>query len=135
VDQEITVRGLSQVRAGFKQVASEANDVARDTTKLAGDLLVSTTQPKVPFVTGAARRSLVAKASGGSVRVQAGGTLAPHYAWLDFGGRAGRNLAVLRPVIREGRYLYPTLREIQPRIEAQGTRVVEQMIRRAGLED
>ncbi len=133
MDVTIDVSGLNRIRSGFQTISDDSSDAAESATSYAANLLVSTTQPKVPYVTGAARRSIVARPSGSLARVTAGGEVAPHYAWLDFGGRAGRNLAVYRQVVREGRYLYPSLREIDPKIRARSVSVIEQVIRSAGL--
>jgi hypothetical protein len=45
------------------------------------------------------------------VRVGIGGRRAPYYPWLDFGGKTGPKRSVERPFYKEGRYLYPTLRD------------------------
>jgi hypothetical protein len=101
----------------------------------AAELLVDETRPKIPKVTGAAARSLVARSTRTAARVGVGGPKAPYYPWLDFGGQgriAGRPAA--REFIREGRYVYPTLREIRPEIEAKLQRALVAVARDAGLE-
>ena len=56
--------------------------------------------------------SIKTKSSQKFVRVSAGGSRAPYYPWLDFGGQIGarsgkaRGNRGRRPFIKDGRYLY-----------------------------
>lgn len=52
---------------------------------------------------GAARRSLRAEGP----RVTGGGSQAPYFGWLEFGGRTGINRSVERRFVRGGRYVWP----------------------------
>jgi hypothetical protein len=67
-------------------------------------------------------------------RVAAGGSKAPYYPWLDFGGRTGPNRSVERAFISEGRYIYPTVRERQDEIADAGQAALTELAREAGLE-
>jgi hypothetical protein len=77
---------------------------------------------------------LQAKSTRTSARVSVGGKKAPYYPWLDFGGKTGRKKSVIRPFYKEGRYLYPTLRKINPEIQAALAGALEQVARDAGLD-
>ncbi len=134
MEAKIEVEGLAELNRGLKAIDKDAPKELRLALNSAAQLLVDHVRPKIPSVTGAARRSLVARSTRTSARVGIGGKKAPYYPWLDFGGqgrRAGRPPA--RPFLREGRYVYPTLREIRPRIEAQLQESISAVIRGAGL--
>lgn len=136
MDGKIQVEGLTLVNRALRSVDKDAPKGLRLAFNEAADILVAEVRPKIPSVTGAARRSLVARSTRTSARVGVGGKKASYYPWLDFGGqgrRSGRPAA--RPFIREGRYVYPTLREIRPLIEAQLQESISAVIRGAGLQE
>jgi hypothetical protein len=76
--------------------------------------------PKVPKRSGKAAGSIRAASTQKGARIKAGGSRAPYYAWLDFGGRVGPNKSVLRKFYSDGRYLYPALRDPAVRAEIKG---------------
>lgn len=133
-DLKIEVEGLAALSRALKAVDTEAPKQLRLAQNSAADLLVSRARTEIPSVTGAARRSLVARSTRTSARVAAGGRRAPWYPWLDFGGEgrvAGR--PAHREFIKEGRYVYPTLRKIRPEIEQELHDSISTVIRNAGL--
>jgi len=135
-DLKIEVGGLAQLSRALKAVNADAPKQLRLGLNEAANLLVDRTRPKIPSVTGAARRSLVARSTRTAARVAVGGKKARYYPWLDFGGQgriAGRPAA--RPFIKEGRYVYPTLRQIRPEIEQLLQDSITTVIRNAGLEE
>lgn len=95
--------------------------------------------------TGKAQASVKPSLQGGYVSVRAGGSSAPYYPWLDFGGdrrrhnswstsgRVGEKSANERPFYREGRWIYPTIARIRPTIYAKAMAVVERAKKQAGL--
>lgn len=134
MDLKIGIGGLAQLNRGLRAVDTEAPKQLRIALNSAADLLADTARPEVPSLSGAARRSIVARSTRTAARVAVGGKKAPYYPWLDFGGKGkkpGRPAA--RPFIREGRYIYPTLRKIRPQIEAQLQDAISAVIRNAGL--
>lgn len=136
METRIAVGGLAGLNRGLRAIDKEAPKALRVALNEAATLLVDRAKPDVPSVTGAARRSMVARSTRTSARVAVGGRKAPYFPWLDFGGQGrvkGRPAA--RPFIREGRYIYPTLRRIRPEIEAQLQESISAVIRRAGLEE
>lgn len=135
MEAKIEVEGLAALNRGLRRIDSEAPKGLRLALNSAAETLVSHVRPKIPSVTGAARRSLVARSTRTSARVGVGGKRAPYYPWLDFGGQGrvkGRPAA--RPFLREGRYVYPTLREVRPSIEKQLGEALKTVIRDAGLD-
>jgi hypothetical protein len=133
-DLKIEVGGLAQLSRALKKVDSDAPKQLRIGLNNAAGLLVDRVRPKIPSLTGAARRSLVARSTRTSARVAVGGKRAPYFPWMDFGGagkKAGR--PAQRPFFKEGRYVYPTLREIRPQIEKQLQDSISAVVRGAGL--
>jgi hypothetical protein len=131
---KVEVGGLAQLNKGLRALDSAAPKELRLALNSAAELLVDTAKPKVPSVSGAARRSMVARSTRTSARIKVGGDKAPHFPWLDFGGQgrvAGRPAE--RQFFGEGRYVYPTLREIRPRIERQLQESLTAVVRNAGL--
>jgi len=135
VEAKIEVGGLARLSRGLKAVDTDAPKELRLALNAAANLLVEHTRPKIPQLTGAARRSLVARSTRTSARVAIGGKRAPYFPWLDFGGQGRRpGRPAQRQFLREGRYVYPTLREIRPKIEQQLQDSITAVIANAGLE-
>lgn len=115
-EAKISIEGLAEFNRALRQIDKEAQKQLRLVGNAAADILISRTRPKIPSLTGAARDSLKARSTRTSARVSVGGRKAPHYPWLDFGGKTGIRQSVQRDFYKEGRYLYPTLREERPAI-------------------
>lgn len=134
LDLKVSVGGLSALSRGLKKIDKDAPKQLRLCFNTAADLLVDRAEPSVPSVSGAARRSMVARSTRTSARVAVGGRRAPYFPWLDFGGEgrvAGRPAG--RAFIKEGRYVYPTLRKIRPEIEQSLRDGISAVIAGAGL--
>jgi len=135
VEGKIQVEGLTLINRALRSIDKDAPKGLRLAFNAAADILVAEVRPKIPVVTGAARRSLVARSTRTSARVGVGGKKAAYYPWLDFGGEGRvKGRPSKREFIKEGRYVYPTLREIRPRIEAELQEKLQAVIRDAGLE-
>lgn len=131
---KVEVGGLAALNKGLRAIDSGAPKELRLALNEAAQLLVDKTGPKIPSVSGAARRSLVARSTRTSARVAAGGKKAPWFPWIDFGGEGRvKGRPAKREFIKEGRYIYPTLREIRPEIEAQLQESLSRVVRNAGL--
>lgn len=133
---KVEVVGLAALQKGLKAIDANAPKELRLALNSGAQLLVDEARPKIPEVTGAAARSLVARSTRTSARVAVGGKKAPWFPWLDFGGEgriAGR--PTKREFLKEGRYIYPTLREIRPQIIAQLQTSISDLIRNAGLQE
>lgn len=132
--EKVGVQGLAEFNRSLRRVSADAPKGLRVALNEAADHLITKAKPQIPRRTGAAADSLKAKSTRTAVRVGIGGRRAPYVPWLDFGGRTGRNRSVVRPFYKEGRYLYPTLREERPEF----TRILEgalvNVVRSAGLE-
>lgn len=134
-DLKVEVGGLAKLSRGLKAVDAGAPKELRIALNSAADLLIEHVRPKIPEVTGASRRSLVARSTRTSARIAVGGKKAPWFPWLDFGGQGRiKGRPAPREFLREGRYVYPTLREIRPKIEQQLQDAITAVVRNAGLE-
>jgi len=135
VEAKIEVQGLAQINRGLRAIDKDAPKQLRLALNSAADLLVKHVRPKIPEETGAARRSVVARSTRTSARVAVGGKKAPYFPYLDFGGQGRiKGRPPKREFIREGRYVYPTLREIRPQLEQQLQVAISAVVRDAGLD-
>lgn len=135
MDQTVKVEGLAEFSRGLRQLDTEAPKQLRIALNGSAQLLIDRAVPKVPSVSGAARRSFKAKSTRTSARVAIGGKLAPYMPWLDFGGQGritGRPAA--REFIKEGRYTFVALREIGPDITADLNTRIRAVATNAGLD-
>lgn len=132
--QVIDVKGLAEFNRGLRKLSSEAPKGLRLALNSAADLLIDRVKPQIPRRSGAAANSLKAKSTRTSARVSVGGTKAPYYPWLDFGGATGPRKSVVRPFYKEGRYLYPTLAKVRPEIADQLAKALAGVAKAAGLE-
>lgn len=130
----ITIRGVAEFRNALGELESslpKALDVA-----LAGcaDLVLTDARRRVPTRTGAARASLAVRMIDQRAEVVAGGSRAPYFGWLDFGGRVGRGLSVNRPYLANGRYVYFAHQGVQARYLELLSKALADAVAGAGFE-
>lgn len=134
--EAIKVDGLAQFRRDLKTIDSDLPKTLRLALNKAADLVVADAQPKVPTISGRAKRSIRSKSTGTKVRVSGGGKRAPHYPWLDFGGRVGRSRSIQRPFMKKGRFIYRAY--FDARDSGEFAKVLERELidvaRKAGIE-
>ncbi|MEZ5411030.1 MAG: HK97 gp10 family phage protein [Acidimicrobiales bacterium] len=104
--EPIKIDGLKQFGRDLKKLDNDLPKAVRLALNQAADVIVAEAKPRVPYKTGKAQGSIKAKSTRTKVRVSGGGKRAPHYPWLDFGGRVGKSKSVVRPFKKEGRYIY-----------------------------
>jgi hypothetical protein len=133
---KIEVGGLAALNRGLRAIDSEAPKQLRLTFNEAAETLVERTRPEIPSVTGAARASMKARSTRTSARVAVGGKRAAYYPWLDFGGEGRvKGRPAPRPFLKDGRYVYPTLRRIRPEIEQMLADGLSAVIANVGLQE
>lgn len=133
---KVEVGGLAQLSRALKAVDGEAQKQLRLGFNDAANLLIDRAKPKIPEVSGAARRSLVARSTRTSARVAVGGKRAPYFPWVSFGGEGRvKGRPPKREFIREGRDIYPTLREIRPLIAQTVQDRITAVVRGAGMQE
>lgn len=109
--EKVGVKGLNEFSRALKKLDSDLPKGLRIAMNGAADHLIGATRPQIPRRTGSAAASLKAKSTRTAVRIGVGGRIAPYYPWLDFGGEGrAKGRPPKRTFIKEGRYLYPTLR-------------------------
>lgn len=132
--ERVAVKGLSEFRKGLKALDRDLPKGLRIALNESATYLVDTARPLIPRRSGDAAGSLKARSTQTAVRVGVGGRKAPYYPWLDFGGKTGRNKSVKRPFLKEGRYLYPTLRDNRGKFERILETALTNVARQAGLD-
>jgi hypothetical protein len=136
VAEAIHIDGLKEFNRALKSIDSALPKATRVALNEAADLVVSDARPKIPKRTGRAAASLRSSSTRTAVRVSGGGRRAPYLPWLDFGGRVGRNRSIVRPFIKEGRYIYHSYsrqRDSGRFVEVLSDALVN-VARRAGME-
>lgn len=136
MDAKIQVEGLAALNRGLRAIDSEAPKQLRLAFNEAANTLVDKARPTVPSKTGAARASMKARSTRTSARVAVGGRKAAYFPWLDFGGEGRvKGRPAPRPFLKEGRYIYPTLRRIRPDIEQMLSDGLSAVVANVGLQE
>lgn len=139
-DAKVEVQGIKELQRSLKQIDRELPKELAAGLAEASQIVVTAMGPKIPQRSGDAARSVKVKKDQRSASIAVGGSKAPYYPWLDFGGRVGRGRtgkgtgSAYRPVLKEGRYLYPSLREKRPEVNAKVDEVLGKMAEKAGFE-
>lgn len=132
--EPIKVEGLADFSRNLRKLDSDLPKVLRLAHNQSAQIVVDWAAPRVPRKTGRAAGTLKARSTRTESRVQGGSARAPHYAWLDFGGRVGRKKSVKRPFIKGGRYIYPGLGANRAEVEETLLRSLLDVARQAGVE-
>lgn len=135
--ESITITGLKEFGRQLKALDKDLPKGLRVAGNEAAALVVSAAKPTIPSGperSGHAVSSVKARSTRTAVRVSAGGNRFPYYAWLDFGGRGGRNKKVVRPFFKSGRYLYPAFVGRRDEVQQRLVAALLQVARDAGLE-
>lgn len=133
-DVRVITKGVKDVQRALRQIGDGSEkELKVEFTKIA-ETVAGDIRPKVPHRTGKAARSVKARGSQRGGAIAFGGSAAPHYPWLDFGGSVGRNRSIKRPFIQEGRYVYPTIREHREDLIERTDAVIARLARKAGFE-
>jgi hypothetical protein len=130
----VAVQGLRDLNSALRRLDKDAPKALRLALNGVADILIGEVKPQIPRRTGRAAASIKAASSRTEVRIRVGGTKAPYYPWLDFGGRVGKNKSVTRRFYREGRYLFPTLRKERAKLEGALRRSLATVASDAGLD-
>lgn len=133
-DQTIQVKGIRDLQRALR-------DIDRDLAKQLGeglaevaDIVAKTARPLVPVKTGRAASSMKVRKTQRAASLAVGGTKAPYFQWLEWGGRTGRNKSVVRPFIPIGRTIYPTVKEKDAEIKNKLDEVLRRLAIQAGFE-
>lgn len=110
--EPIRIEGLAAFSRNLRKLDAEAPKQLRLAFNEAAQLVVAGTRQKFPRRTGRAASTVKARSTRTEARVSEGGPRAAYVAWLDFGGKVGRGDSIVRPFLRDGRYLYPTYYQV-----------------------
>lgn len=132
----VHIEGLREFRQALRRVERDAPKQLRVAFNDVANVVVQATKPQVPVRRGKAQGSVRARSTQEKARVVAGGKRVPYYPWLDFGGRVGRKNATVREFVKDGRYLFPTYRQLRDRgvIEEKLVRAIVRVARSVGWE-
>jgi hypothetical protein len=129
----VQVRGLRDYQKALRDIEPALGPELRKALNEVAEIVASDARSLVPARSGKARSSIKAGSSQRAAQIKVGGTKAPYFPWLDFGGRVGRQKSVKRPFIQEGRYIYPTLRRRRDDVEEKLFDVLGRLAEHAGL--
>lgn len=132
---KVEIKNLKPLAASLKRIDAESAKGLQVALKGVAGLVVKKVIPQIPRKKGAAANSVKASATKTSAKITFGGTKAPYYPWLDFGGRVGRKKSVVRTFYKQGRYIYPTLEREQENITKALEDALSGVIRSAGLQE
>jgi hypothetical protein len=130
----IQVTGLRELRAQLRAADAALPKQIRVALNKSAELVISYARPHIPHKTGRAAASLKVRSSQTTAAVAAGGSRAPYYPFLDFGGSVGRRKSVHRPFLTQGRYVYPGLRANRDHITEVMSAALTEVARSAGFE-
>lgn len=131
----VRVDGLKALQKALREIDQNLPKQIRVILNDAATEVIDYAKPKIPTRTGRARASIKARSSQREVRIAVGGTKAPYYPWLDFGGQGRRNhKPPPRPFLKRGRYLYPGLDARHDQVTEIMSKGLTDLIEAAGLD-
>lgn len=133
-DTKVEVRGIRQLNSALKKMEGDLDKQLRAAFLSIAERVSSDAAGRVPKRTGRAASSIKPKASTRGASIAFGGSRAPYYPWLDFGGRVGIKKSVTRPFIKRGRYVYPAIEDDNQFIRDKTDEALERIARAAGFD-
>lgn len=133
-DAKIKVSGIVDLQKALRQIDKDLPKELAAGLAEAATIVADEARAHVPRRSGAAAASIKVKKQQRGAALAVGGTVAPYYPWLDFGGAVGRNKSVRREVIKGGRYIYPALKQKDEQVKQKVDEVLERMARKAGFD-
>lgn len=132
-DQTIHIEGLVELQKALRKADSDLPKRLRLANKAAAEVVAQEARRRTPVRTGKAQRSIASRAEQRGASVKGGGARVPYFPWLEFGGRVGRNKAVVRPFIKGGRIIYPALAAKGGEAVDKYATEIDALLRDAGL--
>jgi hypothetical protein len=143
----VEIHGVRDLQKALKQMDTGMEKALKNEFLDIAESVASGVRSKVvKGPTGRASASVKARASNRGASIAVGGTKAPYYPWLDFGGSVGRGHQPGKPwsgairrdwkgvPVGKGRWLYPTITEHRDDIVDQTDDALERLARQAGFE-
>lgn len=132
--EAIRIEGLKEFRAGLKSMDKDLPKGIRIALNAVVDIVVDDARPRIPRVSGKAANSLKSQSTQSAARIKAGGSKAPYFPWLDFGGKTGRNRSVDRPFYKKGRYVWLSFADKRTEVTHALEGALTDVARGAGLD-
>jgi len=125
IGAKVQVRNLREITAAIKEANDGVPGRLREYLLPVAQEVSRTVTSRVPRRSGHAAATVTARATQRGAGVSVGGSGAPYFPWLDFGGSTGRGHipgkagsgSVKRAMPLGGRYVYPTIEDKRDRIE------------------
>lgn len=133
------VGGLRDLSRKLKAIDPALEKELRGTLRSIAARVASKTRARVPVRTGRARASVRSGANASAAWVAEGKASVPYMGWLDFGGvlkpTGGRRNTISRPVLKEGRYLYPSVAADRVETVRDVRKAMDEAARKAGFNE
>lgn len=114
----VKTTGLIEFGVQIEQLGGELPGFTESLSLAVAKLVADEARPAVPIGdTGRASQSVQAIMDGSVGTVQ-GGLNVIYYAWLEYGGPSGHHGSNRRPVVSEGRYIYPAYQRLESKIQS-----------------
>lgn len=132
--EAIRIEGLKEFRAGLKRMDKDLPKGIRLALNSVVDIVVDDARPRIPRRSGRAANSLKSQSTQNKARIKAGGSRAPYFPWLDFGGRTGPGRSVVRPFFKKGRYVWLSFADKRVEVTKALDGALADVARGAGLD-
>lgn len=135
----VEVQGLTELRKALNTVDKNLGKELGQANKRVAEIVARGTRAAMPERSGALRGSVTARAQQRYGVVQVGKPNVPYAGWMEFGGRRRlaytrqREATPSRPIIKIGRYAYPTVYDNREELREVYEDELERLLRRAGL--
>jgi hypothetical protein len=125
--------GIGEMNGAIRRFKESIPTAVQQVAFEAAGITVSVARPTIPSVSGQSARSLQHYLVEGGAEVEGGKTV-EHYRWLELGGASGRKHTNVRPIVSDGRYIFPAYEHSENKIQALMEAGLNEAIRDSGLE-
>lgn len=131
---QVKIEGMREFRKALRDADRELPKEMRRAFNNVAEMVADEAANRVPVRSGRLRDSIRPRSTQTEGVVVMGRASVPYAGWIDFGGKiAPRGTVVERQFIREGRYLFPAGRDLEPAIKRETVKVINRMADKAGL--
>lgn len=127
MDMSISTKGMDNIGQALVRLKSDIPGMVSRIAFDAAGITITSARPTVPRDSGNAARSLRHYLTASGAAAEGGGTIT-YYRMLELGGSSGRKHTTKRPIMSDGRYIYPgylrSQKTIQSAMETGMTRAV-----------
>lgn len=133
---QIHIEGLAELRKALKDLDGSLPKVLRVALNRAVSTVTADAASRVPKRTGRTAATVKGASTQTKARVKGGGSRAPHFGWLDFGGkRVGRGGGIATRQFRDkGRYIWLSFSQNREQVMEDLQKALVDAARQIGLE-